>query len=140
MPARRIVGMGFSIIALGIGGSFIGLDRDMPSAALIVAWAVAGLGMGLSYQAVTLAVLADATPGEEGKASAAQQLADLLGVATGAGVVGAVVAIGHTRAWSTATSLRIGYAITLAVAIIGFVISRRLSVTARQPTLGGHTA
>ena len=132
VPVRRVVAVGFTIIGVGIVATHIGLDATAPAAALIGGWAIAGFGMGLAFQTVTLAVVGAAPPGQEGKASAAQQLADLLGTATGTGVVGAVVAIGHTRHWTTASSLRIGFSLTLAVAVAGIALSRRLSAVARD--------
>ena len=49
----------------------------------MLAWGVAGLGMGLSYAPLSLVVLAEAPEGAEGTASAALQLCDTLGVRLG---------------------------------------------------------
>jgi MFS family permease len=135
---RRVIAIGFALIACGIAAAYAGLSAQTPAAEMIMAWGIAGLGMGMAYQTITLAVLADAAPGQEGAASAAQQLADLLGIATGAGVVGALVGIGEARGWATGSALRVGFAITLVAAIAGVVLTRRLVKVDRDtsPTLG----
>ena len=48
--------------------------------------------MGLAFSTTSLAVLESAPPGREGGASAAMQLAQVLGAAIGTGVGGAIVA------------------------------------------------
>ena len=48
-----------------------------------LAWAVAGLGMGLGYAPLSLVVLAEAPPESQGVATAALQLSDVLGTALG---------------------------------------------------------
>jgi MFS family permease len=132
---RRVIATGFTIISLGIIAAYIGLRASTPASELIAAWGIAGLGMGMTYQTITLAVLSEAVPGQEGAASAAQQLADLLGVATGAGVVGALVGIGDHHGWATASALRIGYTITFVVALAGLALTRRLPA---EELLGRH--
>jgi MFS family permease len=128
-PPRRFIALGLTFIGAGIVLVTVGLSAATPLAIIVAAWAVAGLGMGIAYQSVTLAVLAEAPPGQEGAASGAQQLTDLLGIATGTGVVGAVVALGAAAGWSRAGALRVGFAITLAMALIGIALTRRLAAS-----------
>ena len=68
-PPRRLIAVGMTLIAIGIVAMTAGLNRATPLATIVIAWAVAGLGMGLAYQSVTLAVLAEAPPGQEGGAA-----------------------------------------------------------------------
>lgn len=49
-------------------------------------------GMGLSYPALTLTVLAEARAGREGTATASLQVSELLGIALGTGITGELVA------------------------------------------------
>jgi hypothetical protein len=98
----------------------------MPVAALVAAWAVGGLGMGLSYAPISVTVLGTAAPGQEGTASASLQLTDVLGVSLGTGLAGVFVALGDGRGWGTASSLTIAFLVTFAVAIGGVVASGRL--------------
>src|SRR5262249_58185252 len=66
----------------------------VPVAEGLVAWTIAGLGMGLAYSPLSLMMLRKAPPGGEGRASASLNLADVLGTAIGIGVGGAAVAAG----------------------------------------------
>jgi len=129
---RTLIATGMTLIAIGIALMVVGLNASAPLAIIVLAWGVAGLGMGISNQSVILAVLAEAPAGQEGTASSFQQLADLLGVATGTGVVGAVIAVGQAATWTRADSLRVGFAITLAMAVIGVLLTRRLAVSGRN--------
>ena len=64
-------------------GEPVGVDPDL---------GLAGLGMGLAYAPLTLIVLREAAPQEQGSASSALSLTDALGTALGTGVTGAIVA------------------------------------------------
>jgi MFS family permease len=135
LSARRLAAGGLTIITIGIALMLVGLEPSAPLGVIVVAWGVAGLGMGMAYQAVTLVVLAGAAPGQEGAASAAQQLTDLLGVATGTGVVGAILAVTEAAGWRTAGGLRLGFSVTLLAGIAGIVLSRRVAAAAVEPSL-----
>ena len=99
---------------------------EVPAATAVLAWAIAGLGMGLSYAPLSLVVLAEAPTGAEGTASAALQLCDTLGVALGTGISGAIVAAGATFAWTRATALTVAFALCATLAIITAVAAARL--------------
>jgi MFS family permease len=137
---RQTIALGFGLIVVGIVLMHLSLFDAAPLATVVIAWGVAGLGMGMAYQAVTLAVLTEAAAGQEGTASASQQLADLLGVATGTGVVGAIVALGAASGWHTATALRIGFGVTLATALGGMALTRRLGASGRSAPGPGPAA
>jgi MFS family permease len=122
---RWLVRRGFVVMAVGIAGTTLALG-SMPVAALVAAWAVGGLGMGLSYAPISVTVLGTAAPGQEGTASASLQLTDVLGVSLGTGLAGVFVALGDGRGWGTASSLTIAFLVTFAVAIGGVVASGRL--------------
>jgi MFS family permease len=91
-PGRRLVRLGLVIILAGIAGMMTVLDQAVPILAGLLAWTLAGLGMGIGYAPTTLMMLREAPPGREGWASASLNLADVLGTATGIGVGGAAVA------------------------------------------------
>ena len=78
---------------------------SVPIGVAFVAWAVAGFGMGISYSPVSLVVLAEAPAGGEGTASASLQLCDVLGIALGTGVSGAIVAAGAALGWAESAAL-----------------------------------
>ena len=121
---RRLVRTGMVIILAGIAGMVLVLQPAVPVAAGIAAWTVAGLGMGLAYAPISLMMLKQAPPGQEGRTSASLNLADVLGTAIGIGVGGAAVAA------ETARDLRAGlaaaFAITAAIGLVLLAVTRRL--------------
>jgi MFS family permease len=122
---RRVARVGMAFVAVGLALMF-GALGPLPVAAATVVWGVAGFGIGLAYSTISVVVLGLAAPGREGEASAALQLCDVLGTALGTGVVGATVALADHQAWATANGLRLGFAATLLVALLGVAAARRL--------------
>jgi MFS family permease len=92
----------------------------------VVAWAIAGLGIGLAYAPITLTVLGLAPTEEQGRASAQLQLSDTLGTALGAGFGGVLVAVGVAAGWAQATGLAWVFILTGAVGLVGVVLTRGL--------------
>jgi hypothetical protein len=80
--------------------------------------------MGLAYAPLSLMMLREAPPGQEGQASASLNLADVLGTAIGIGVGGAAVAAAAGR------DLRAGiagaFAAAAAVGLVALACTRRL--------------
>jgi MFS family permease len=121
---RWLVRRGMALIAVSIAGMIAGLS--LAPAVVVVAWTLAGLGIGLCYAPISVTVLGTAPAGEEGRASASLQLTDVLGVSLGTGVAGVFVAAGEAGGWATATSLQLGFLVTLAVAAGGAWAAGRL--------------
>ena len=121
---RRLVRTGLMIILAGIAAMALVLLPGVPVAEGIAAWTVAGLGMGLAYAPLSLLMLRQAQPGQEGRASASLNLADVLGTAIGIGVGGAAVAAQAAR------DLRAGiwaaFAAAVAVGLLALAVTRRL--------------
>jgi MFS family permease len=137
---RRLVRTGLVIILAGIAGMVLVLQPAVPVAVGLAAWTVAGLGMGLAYAPLSLMMLQKAPPGQEGRASASLNLADVLGTAIGIGVGGAAVAA------AAGGNLRLGiaaaFAAAAAVGLLALALTHRLpagttstpsSVTERVP-------
>jgi MFS family permease len=120
------VRVGMLIITCGIGLMVCVAHFDIPVEFAIVAWAVAGLGMGLAYSPTSLVTLAQADVGAEGTASASLQVSDQLGVALGTGVTGAFVAAGATLGSSIGNSLAVAFLLCAAVAIVTAIAAVRL--------------
>jgi MFS family permease len=122
--ARRLVRTGLVIILAGIAGMVLMLQPAVPVAEGLAAWTVAGLGMGLAYAPLSLMMLHQALPGQEGRASASLNLADVLGTAIGIGVGGAAVAA------AAGSDLRLGitaaFGAAAAVALVALAFTRRL--------------
>ena len=130
---RRVMMAGGAVlIAAGIATMATVLLPGMPVVMAAIGWAIAGLGMGLTYSTAALVTLETAAPGEEGFSSSALQLMFTLGTALGAGVGGAVVAIADAGVIGLAPALAIVYGITAAAALLAALVTQR--VPARGPT------
>ncbi len=123
---RAFVRAGFAVIACGIGLMVCVVEFTVPVAVAVLAWGIAGFGMGIAYAPGSLTVLAFAPAGKEGRASASLQLCDTLGVALGTGAVGAVVAAGAALGWARSTPLLVSFAVLGVVAVFGSIMSVRL--------------
>jgi MFS family permease len=121
---RRFVRTGLVIVLAGIAGMVLVLRPHVPVAVGLVAWTVAGLGMGLAYAPLSLMMLREAPPGREGRTSASLNLADVLGTALGIGVGGAAVAAGAGR--DLPLGITAAFAASAAVGVVALAVSRRL--------------
>jgi MFS family permease len=117
---RRLVRPGECLVALGLGAMCVVLLPSVPAALAILAWALAGLGMGTAYTPLSVTTLDLAAAGEEGRATSALQLCDVLGQAIGTGVAGAIVAatsrIGH------GPGVALAFSFAIAVALTGIIV------------------
>jgi len=124
--ARRFVRLGFATVALGIVGFAAVLSPAVPIVVGIAAWAVAGLGMGLAYSTLSIVTLREARIEEQGAASAALQLSDVLGTALGTGVGGALIAAGLALGAEAWWGLAAAFAVGAAIDVLGVALSGRL--------------
>jgi MFS family permease len=131
-PPDRFVQVGLFIVAVGIASFAIVLLPEVPVWLAAPTFAITGLGMGLSYSPLSLIVLRDAPAGEQGAASSALSLTDVVGTALGTGVTGAIVAAGVRATGGPAPGLAAGFGVACAVGLLGFALSSRL----RHPTAG----
>jgi MFS family permease len=132
------VGLGFLVVALGVGTTLVVLSPAVPWALAIATWGAAGLGMGLAYAPLSLAVLSDAPAESVGVASSALQLSDLLGTALGTGVAGAIIAAGDRAGLETGVALGAALAIGTGMAVLGSLAAPRLAI--RPAARPGGTA
>jgi len=123
---RRLVRSGEGFVLAGLALMCAALVPSVPPELGILAWGVAGAGMGLAYAPLSVTTLDRAAVGREGRATSALQLCDVLGQALGTGVAGAIVA-----AAAGGRGLRAGVALAFSFAIaIGLTA---LAVGARLP-------
>jgi MFS family permease len=126
---RRLVRPGECLVTVGLGLMCVVLLPSVPPALGILAWGIAGGGIGTAYAPLTVTTLNRAAPGEEGRATSALQLCDVLGQALGTGVAGSIVAagaagIGHRPGVALAFSF--GISVALTAIIVGARLPRRL--------------
>jgi MFS family permease len=124
---RTLTAAGLGLILAGIAlETLVSLTALPPVALAAIAWAVAGLGMGLAYSTATLICIETAPPGGEGATSAAIQLANSLGIALGTGLAGAVVSLGGT-------TIGLAHGIAIANLLMFAVAAVALSMVPRIP-------
>ena len=117
---RTLVSAGAAAICLGAGGVAAGLLHGTPLVIPYVAWTVAGVGMGVAYPTVYLVTMDRAGRGTEGVAVSLLLLLDSLGVATGAGLGGAAIAIARNAGAGLRTGLGAAFGLA-AVAGLGLL-------------------
>jgi MFS family permease len=121
------VRFGFLCIAVGAALTVPATSPAVPAWITAVTWTLPGIGMGMMYSAVTLVVLRASRPEEQGAATSALQLADILGTALGTGLAGAITAAG-TRAGGDGLgwALAAVFGLSAVAAVIGAAASGRL--------------
>jgi MFS family permease len=122
---RRLVRLGECLVAVGLATMCVALVPSVPPALAIVAWALAGGGIGTAYAPLSVTTLDRAAPGEEGRATSALQLCDVLGQALGTGIAGAIVAAA-TAGTGHSTGAVLAFSFAIAVALIAITAGIRL--------------
>jgi MFS family permease len=114
---RRLVRLGECAVAAGLAVMCLVLLPAVPPALAIAAWALAGGGIGTAYAPLSVTTLDRAAAGEEGRATSALQLCDVLGQALGTGIAGAIVAAATMGTGHGAGAAR-AFSFAIAVALI----------------------
>lgn len=125
-PTHRLVQAGFGVVVLGLIGMLFVLSPEVTWLVAIVAFGVAGLGMGLAYSPLALIVLREAAPEAQGASTSALSLTDSVGTALGTGITGAIVAASVRSVGDPAPGLAIGFIVAIGVGIVGLALSGRL--------------
>jgi hypothetical protein len=126
------VRIGLGLVVLGIGGvAMVILTPAAPALLSTVLWAVAGLGMGLTYPGSTLVALGD-LDGQSGLGSAALLVAETVGIAAGTGAAGALVALAVHVERSLADGLGLGFILTATGVLLAFMPAIRLIPAERR--------
>ncbi len=123
---ERFVRVGFVVVSIGLALFSAILSKDVWVWVALPTFAVCGIGMGLAYSPLSLIVLRDAAPQEQGHASASLSLTDTLGTALGTGITGALVAISVRADGQPVAGLAVGFAIAVVVGIVGATLALRL--------------
>lgn len=123
---ERFVRAGLLVLVAGLASFIVILHPDVSPWLSIPTLALAGYAMGLAYSPLALIVLRDAPTAEQGRASSAISLTDSLGTALGTGITGALVAASVRQSGDPALGLAAGFAIAVAVTVLGVAIVGRL--------------
>jgi MFS family permease len=140
---RRLVRPGECLVAIGLGVMCVVLLPSVPPALAVVAWALAGAGIGTAYAPLSVTALDRAAAGQEGRATSALQLCDVLGQALGTGAAGAIVAAATPRTGhgpAVALAFMFGAAVALAAVIVGARLPSQLTSAEGPARAGSLTA
>lgn len=91
-----------------------------------VGWSVAGFGMGVAFPSIPLSVMNASAKGEEATELSSVLLMDTLGIAVGAGLGGASVALAEQAGAELRLGIGGAFAIGLVAALLLLAIARRL--------------
>lgn len=127
-PGRRSRSTRIGIVALLIGeivmGATVALPGVWPGWA-IIGWTIAGVGMGVAFNAATAATMATVAVTSAGRISASLQLAQTLATAIVAGLGGALIA----KLGATTPAFLAVFALTAALGLVGTMLAGRLDAT-----------
>jgi MFS family permease len=132
-PPGQAMVAGFGFLMVGITLTLPVAWSSVPFGIVFGSWAVAGLGMGLCFNASSVAVFADAPPGREGATGSQLQTADSLGFAIAGGIGGAILNFGARRDWGDGQRVLVLWLVMLAVATVGLATARRVGRAQRAP-------
>ncbi len=122
---RRLIRLGEGMVFIGLALMSVTLLPSVPVALGIVAWAIGGFGIGQAYSPLSVTTLDRAIRGQEGRATSALQLFDVLGQAVGTGVAGAIVA-GAARGLGHRDGVALAFGFALFVSVISVLVGVRL--------------
>jgi MFS family permease len=137
---RWLVRVGLATIAVGVLLTIVVIATSVPVASGVIAWGIAGLGIGLSYSALSLLVLEGAPPGQEGSASAAMQIANNVGISLATGLGGILIAVLSREGTSSPESLVTQFALMTIVLFVALIAAHRLSSQLRSEPFGEQGA
>jgi MFS family permease len=122
VPRLLLVAGSSTLLSVGIVG-FASAIFGAPLLVAYLTWPLAGLGMGIAFNTLTLNAMSAASPGGEGVALAGRNLMVNLGTAIGTGVGGAAVAAAQAAQWGLGS----GLAVTYFLAVISGLITAGLA-------------
>jgi MFS family permease len=123
---EQFVRVGFVVVAIGIAGLGLELIPAVPAEVAFPVFAVAGLGMGLTYAQFALIVLRDVPGPAQGTVTAGLTLSDVIGTAIGTGIAAAAVANAVRQGEGPGPGIGIAIALGTAIALLGFLLAPRL--------------
>ncbi len=131
---RRLVRIGQQVTLLGLALMGTALLPAAPAAIGVLAWGIAGSGMGVAYAPLSVTTLDRAAPGEAGTATSALQLCDVLGQALGTGGAGAVVAVMVAGGHGARLGVALAFGLGAVAGLIALVFGHRLPARLRGDT------
>ncbi len=124
--AAATLRLGAGTLAAAIAAMQLVLVASIPLVVGFLAWAVAGFGMGMTYNTVSVAALAASDRRAHASIAASLQLADAVAITIAAGLSGALVTWGAEGGRSVAGSLRLAWTLAAVAAIGAATLAVRL--------------
>lgn len=125
--ASDLAALGAGCVAGGILALLALLDPGTPLSVAFAAWCVAGIGMGIGYNAATVNAMNHTPDGGEGSTSTALGITDAVAISLATGFGGALVAAADRAAAPTADPLLPIWTTAGAVAILAARTAARLA-------------
>ncbi len=104
---RWLMAAGLGLVGIEMLAMTLAVAPAIPPVFAFAVWSVGTLGMGVAYPSFSLTIIGEAREGTEGAVSASMKLVESLGSGVGAGVGGALIAIGAvviSDAWGVAAA------------------------------------
>lgn len=124
--SARLVRTGGSLVATGCTLLAVSLSGAVPLPVWFLAAACKGLGMGMAYPQLSVVTLAEAPAGQEGAATSALQMTDMLGIVLGTGFAGVVVSVGDRVASGAWVALAIVFGLAATAGTTVALLGQRL--------------
>lgn len=125
MSMGRLAQLGTALLIVGTAAAMVGLT-DAPLAIPYIGWTIAGVGMGVAFPTIPLSVMNASPAGEEATELSSTLLMDTLGIAIGAGLAGASVALAESGGVSLDAGLVGAFSIGLLAAVLLIPVAHRL--------------
>ncbi|UJP41702.1 MFS transporter [Cellulomonas palmilytica] len=126
----RAIGVGTLVVAVGIAGTTLAAAVHAPVPVLVVTWATAGFGMGLTYARQSVLVLRYSSKDAAGTNSSALSVADSIGASMALAVTGVLFAAVSDRGGDVPYVACL--ALTVVLAVGSGLVARRVGT--RQAT------
>jgi MFS family permease len=130
MSAARLVAIGAAGLGVGLLSLLLALERVVPLVVPYVGWTITGVGMGIAFPTIPLSVMEASPAGEEASELSSTLLMDTLGVALGAGLAGASIALARAGGMSLRAGLAGGFGVGLLATILLLLVAPRLPARA----------
>jgi MFS family permease len=127
-----LVLLGTALHAVGLLGAATAL-LHLPLLISYAGWTLAGIGMGIAFPTIPLSVMNAAARGEEASELSATLLMDTLGIAMGAGLGGAAIALADVLGAELRVGIAGAFGIGFSAALVLLAIARRLPEPGRAP-------
>jgi hypothetical protein len=126
VPLSRLLRTGVWLTIVGELGVASALFAGVPVITAYVGWALVGFGMGVAFPTVPLAAMRGSDRGQEAAEVSSVLLMDMLGVATGAGLGGGVIAITGVMDIGLSKGLGGAYAIGVVTLLTLLIVAGRI--------------